>query len=670
MLFQSLLIFIEKCVIILLSERSDVMRFIVCAVYKNSEGKQVAWDIQSEQGLKRRCTSTDELCHWFATGLCLNAVLVKHSFVRRKSGDVVRYSCQRVPYRRSGCEGQNKVHARVSPIHCGDEISQTRLSKGSQPFLGTQGSAAYQLRAGSELKNFVAACDVQKLRHRDFVFDIKSFRTSSYFRVMGISGLRGSGKTMGMLQAIADLNDYSHIAYIEILDSMTCAELMGVLSHLPSGISLIFIDEITKVMDLITNSAFLCDVFADKRFVICGTDSLSLLKTRSSALHHRVLFVETSFIDFVEAQRTMGVSLRQYLEIGGLYTASYFSDVAGVREYLNTSVVDNIMHTIANAKWCNWKRVGGRETEKGSVVDIANGYLDNATSAELRKIVFLIVYSVIFKDLSKHTGNVAGRLVNLFDLSYTTAYTAQSINELVCATFNFDPTMKISKPVFFEVVDLLVELGLLIKVGNIADSQDFNYYLTNQCVANVLLSEVISAIKQGTGLKTTDAAKRVGIKAQRGVLLESLLMAHASRFCKKHGYRLYYYRDKLGREVDMIVATESDDWDTKLILREIKMTSDVDTAVVKSIWINDDGVNNSLGGENKVISRGIIYTGKSDKFEASSTSDVYGTKSKTKEQLEIENAGIRLFSAEEFFKNSDEYLRFTDEEILGDRSNV
>lgn len=643
------------------------MKFIICTVYKDKEGKQVAWDIQTEQGYRRRCVSTSELCRWFATGLCLNAVLVKHSFVRRKSGDVVKYSYQRVPCQRSTCKGQGKVHTRVSPIRCSNAINRTHITN------GMQGSNAFQMRTGDDLKSFVTAYDVQRLKRRDFVYSIEGFHTSSHFRVMGISGLRGSGKTTGMLQAIADLDDYSHIAYIEILDSMTCAELRDILGQLPKGISWIFIDEITKVTDLITNSAFLCDVFVDKRFVICGTDSLSLLKTRSSALQHRILFVEISFIDFVEAQRTMGVTLGQYLEIGGLYTASYFSDVAGVREYLNTSVVDNIMHTIANAKRCNLERVGEDEAVQGSVVDIANGYLDNATAAELRKIVFLIVYSVIFKDLSKYTENVASRLVNLFDLSYTTAYTAQSMNELVCATFHFDPAVKISKSVFFAVVDLLVELGLLIKVSNIAvsrDSQDFNYYLTNQCVANVLLSEVISAIKQGTGLQTTAAAKQVGVRAQRGVLLESLLMAHASRFCKKHGYHLHYYRDELGREVDMVVAADSIDWGTKLILREIKMTADLDTAVVKSIWINDEGVNNSLGGEDKVLSRGIIYTGRSDKFKAFSTPDVYGTKSKTKEQIERENAGIRLFSAEEFFKNSDEYLRFTDEEILGDRSNI
>lgn len=34
MLFQSLLIFIEKCVIIILSERSIVMDFIVRAIYQ------------------------------------------------------------------------------------------------------------------------------------------------------------------------------------------------------------------------------------------------------------------------------------------------------------------------------------------------------------------------------------------------------------------------------------------------------------------------------------------------------------------------------------------------------------------------------------------------------------------------------------------------------------
>lgn len=48
MLFQSLLIFIEKCVIIILSERSIVMDFfIVYAIYQGVEGEQIAWGIES-----------------------------------------------------------------------------------------------------------------------------------------------------------------------------------------------------------------------------------------------------------------------------------------------------------------------------------------------------------------------------------------------------------------------------------------------------------------------------------------------------------------------------------------------------------------------------------------------------------------------------------------------
>lgn len=48
MLFQSLLIFIEKCVIIILSERSIVMDFIVRAIYQEVEGEQMARGIESE----------------------------------------------------------------------------------------------------------------------------------------------------------------------------------------------------------------------------------------------------------------------------------------------------------------------------------------------------------------------------------------------------------------------------------------------------------------------------------------------------------------------------------------------------------------------------------------------------------------------------------------------
>lgn len=48
MLFQSLLIFIEKCVIIILSERSITMDFIVRAIYQEVEGEQMARGIESE----------------------------------------------------------------------------------------------------------------------------------------------------------------------------------------------------------------------------------------------------------------------------------------------------------------------------------------------------------------------------------------------------------------------------------------------------------------------------------------------------------------------------------------------------------------------------------------------------------------------------------------------
>lgn len=47
-LFQSLLIFIEKCVIIVLSERSNTMEFIIRAIYQEVEGEQMAWNVESK----------------------------------------------------------------------------------------------------------------------------------------------------------------------------------------------------------------------------------------------------------------------------------------------------------------------------------------------------------------------------------------------------------------------------------------------------------------------------------------------------------------------------------------------------------------------------------------------------------------------------------------------
>jgi len=63
---------------------------------------------------------------------------------------------------------------------------------------------------GSDLKTYINNFTSGIYEKRDFVNSISEYLQSPIAnrRIMGISGLRGTGKTVGILQVIKDLNNY------------------------------------------------------------------------------------------------------------------------------------------------------------------------------------------------------------------------------------------------------------------------------------------------------------------------------------------------------------------------------------------------------------------------------------------------------------------------------
>lgn len=104
----------------------------------------------------------------------------------------------------------------------------------------------------------------------------------------------------------------------------------------------ILIDEITRVKDLVSHSAFLADTLcmSGRKVVISGTDSLVLAKMEYAGLYHRVNAINVTHISYAEARRTAEQSLKEYIDMGGLYRAQAITDIEGLRQYIDTAVDD------------------------------------------------------------------------------------------------------------------------------------------------------------------------------------------------------------------------------------------------------------------------------------------------------------------------------------------
>ncbi len=168
-------------------------------------------------------------------------------------------------------------------------------------------------------------------------------------KICGIYGLRRTGKTTMMLQAIRDIG-IDDCAYIICNNNDSYIELEESIQALNK--KYIFIDEITKVKDFINLSSSLSDIMSnkEKKIVITGTDSASLLFAKNDELFDRMDVIHTTYIPYAEYNYLFGKSLEEYIQYGGTLTNGkqlYNDD--NLDEYTNTAILSNIYHSVENS---------------------------------------------------------------------------------------------------------------------------------------------------------------------------------------------------------------------------------------------------------------------------------------------------------------------------------
>lgn len=528
---------------------------------------------------------------------------------------------------------------------------------------------------GSSLRTYIRSSIDKSWKCRDIVDSIVNYFDNPYKGMMfGLTGLRGTGKTVSLLQALVKMNKLSESMYVTLsTDSdIDCTGLCSYLEPQLAGIKYLAIDEATRIKNLIKNGDTLFEEL--KRFgiavVLSGTDTLALAISSGDGLFHRIVEHNITFISLAEYERILCNEsdktrvVVSYIKSGGLMAPDNVKDFDTFKVYVNTAIVDNILNTISKNK-------GVSEFE----------LVSKMSDTKLRSIVFGILYSIGYKawrldkafdngDLADENVEGSVRLKNNFSrvinaLSLSTLINKAEIVKMVCRTLGVSEVVTVAQSELNEVLDYLEKLGIIVGLENIApSSHEVQYFVVNPSVYNQVYSEVINAVDD----ESLVGGRPIRLKAVYGSVFESAVIVHAMWYAERHGLEAGYFRNSRGREIDLIVYKLLDSFDfDESIYYEIKLTDRMDDAVTRLSWLNNKTYSPGEGciptDAATVLGRYVIYNGVQGIFTcyslpSSEIHDKYKSKGTPDElnALETMNKGIKFINGYDFMTNTSKYL--------------
>ncbi len=234
----------------------------------------------------------------------------------------------------------------------------------------------YAKESGMEFETNIMTCEsisdrldiAAKLNRRDcFAQLLKSLYSKDMTRVTVVYGLRRTGKTTMLYQAMAEMPKeiQKKTVYIKLKPENDMAQLNRDMYRLKeAGYQYIFIDEVTLAKDFIDGASLFSDVFTamGMHFVLSGTDSLGFWFAQDNELYDRVRMIHTTVIPYREYNRLLGInSIDEYIRYGGTLRAgeidfdndelnvedASFRDDESTRRYVDTAIAKNIQHSLA-----------------------------------------------------------------------------------------------------------------------------------------------------------------------------------------------------------------------------------------------------------------------------------------------------------------------------------
>lgn len=346
---------------------------------------------------------------------------------------------------------------------------------------------------------------------RDFTALVRNYLEGKTEKVLAISGLRGTGKTVGCLQA-SGIRDTTYIL-AQKGDGKTGRDYIDTIRKTKS--KCILIDEYSWIEDRKELDQYLLTAIQNgHRIVLTGTESITLDLLNYGTLYHRIQAIHTTMFPYGEYLRVYGKShsketCREYLTEGGLFKEYAIKNYDGMREYIETAIVGNLA-----------------------------GYLKNEMSEETART---LTYAVLYLAICPSNLSAIPMLRN-------ENVTMENFLDLM----GINPSIKPDQRDIHRVADLFEETGIIVRIPNYnrKSPRKEQYYIVNPSLTCQLIMQVY-------GLDT----------------LENALLGHVFESCvgvqlstnRLFDHNIFFYNNEgasgspENRELDLIITDKKED---------------------------------------------------------------------------------------------------------------
>jgi len=447
---------------------------------------------------------------------------------------------------------------------------------------------------GSDLENL---CNNQtNKRSRYSLESLKSYLTNrTGGKVCMLYGLRRTGKTIMMLDAIRWLKCYNQCAYIIMSGGDTLKMLYSLISDcIKIGCKYIFIDEVTVLDGFVNSSALLADSYAMAgiHIVLAGTDSFSLRIAAYDGLYDRYVMVNTTYISYMEYSYLLGgIPLMQYVWEGGVLPRGM-----DYVEYLNTAVVSNIINSIRKS-----------DTGKGYIrikeLD-SRGLLYRAVEGCIAEVnMRLLDGKYECRDLGSAKQMLSAKLAISDELTEEITDNLR-YSLYICNTGDWD---KFNDAYVDDVIMVLEKLNVLVKYRTYVNRHEReNYIITQPFLRYNQVNELTNALMSSGWVDELSLSERRVLREKiqqdaEGIILEGMCILKALTE-DGHGLVTQYTSDS--KEIDLLIQDRDG-----LHLYEVKRSDKITARQYR--WLVDSSFNVEI--ENffgwKIVTRNVLYLG-------------------------------------------------------------
>lgn len=275
---------------------------------------------------------------------------------------------------------------------------------------------------------------------RDFTVGVLNYLEGSTERILAIGGLRGTGKTVGILQATEGMDTCYILA--QKGESETGKDYIRLLQEVPN--KCVVIDEYSWIKEREELDYYLLTAVQNgKRIVITGTESITMDFLNYGPLNHRVSVLHTTMFTYEEYCRLYGLQpdkqvCVEYLMNGGLFKDYALINAETTRAYIEEAIVSNLAD-----------------------------YLDGRISKERART---LTYSVLYKAICPS---------NL--LTVPTLRNKKVTLDNFLEKMGINTAIEISENELRMVSEIFEQIGLIVRIPNflkLAEPKE-QYYITN-----------------------------------------------------------------------------------------------------------------------------------------------------------------------------------------------